>query len=100
MFDFLELFGARLKGAAAEAGLTTYRAREYLMKPHVLRFLRDQKQALLEEIKETGGGVTRHAPGMVVVIQYNDGRSETIGAPLAPMVDVTPEREALEPPAR
>jgi hypothetical protein len=42
-----------LQAAAAEAGLTTYRAREHLMKPHVLRFLREQKQALLEEICAT-----------------------------------------------
>jgi hypothetical protein len=114
-----------LQAAATEANLTTYRAREYLMKPHVLRFLRDQKQALLEEIcatnpttlaeikassgndmarvnavkaleqlkdgvtEETGGGVTRHAPGLVVQIINSAGDVErTIGGPPAPMIDV------------
>ena len=36
-----------------------------------------------------------HAPGLVVQICYSDGRPP----PPAPMIDVTPERDALEPPA-
>jgi hypothetical protein len=41
------------------------------------------------------GADRHHAPGLVVQICYSDGRPP----PPAPMIDVTPERDALEPPA-
>ena len=49
--------------------------------------------------EETGGGVTRHSPGLVVQIINSVGEVErTIGPPPpGPMINVTPERDALEP---
>jgi hypothetical protein len=61
-----------------------------------VRQLEAMRQTVAEE---TGNGITRHAPGLVVVIQYNDGRrEETIGLPTAPpMIDVTPIERNAEP---
>jgi hypothetical protein len=124
-----------LAAAAEKASLSTYWARRYLQRPNILRYFREERAAILEEIcagnaaalaavrlsengmavaaavrqleamrqtvaEETGGGATRHAPGLVVQICYSDGRPpEIIGPPMpAPMIDVTPERDALEPP--
>jgi hypothetical protein len=39
-----------LAAAAEKAGLTTYLARRYLKQPHVLRFFREERAAMLEEI--------------------------------------------------
>jgi hypothetical protein len=44
-------------------------------------------------------GTPVHSPGLCVQIVYND-RTETIGPPPPPTIDVTPERDALESPAR
>jgi hypothetical protein len=79
-----------LQAAAAAADLTTYRAREYLMKPHVLRFLRDQKQALLEEIcatnpatlneiKATSGNDMARVNAVKALEQLKDGVVEETG---------------------
>jgi hypothetical protein len=128
-----------LQAAAEKAGLTTYWARRYLQRPNTLRYFREERAAMLEEVcagnaaalakvraesdngmaiaaavrqleamrqtvaEETGGGVIRHAPGLVVqIINSTSGRVETtIGPrPPTPIIDVTPEREALETPAR
>jgi hypothetical protein len=81
--------------------------------PEALRRLRDTSEnamaavgaiKTLEAMKEivdpsVRAGGTMPAPGLVVQICYADGRQETIGPP-APMIDVTPEREALELPER
>jgi hypothetical protein len=123
-----------LAAAAEKAELTHYLARRYLKRPNVLRYFREERAAMLEEvcagnatalalvratsdngmaivaacrqleamrqtIAEETGGVTRHAPGLVVQIINSVGEvTQTIGPPLpAPMIDVTLEREALEP---
>lgn len=116
-----------LAAAAEKAGLTHYLARRYLKRPNILRYFREERAAMLEEIcagnaqalaavrlsdngmavaaavrqleamreavsAETGGGVQRHAPGLIVQIINNAGQIErTIGprAP-APMIEGTP----------
>jgi hypothetical protein len=125
-----------LAAAAEKAGLTTYLARRYLKQPHVLRFFREERAAMLEEIcagnaaalavvrlsdngmavaaavrqleamrqtvaEETRGGRAATMPGLVIVITQPDGSQQMIPpTPPAPMIDVTPEREALELPER
>jgi hypothetical protein len=126
-----------LQAAAEKAGLTHYLARRYLKRPNVLRYFREERAAMLEEIcagnaaalakvraesdngmavaaavrqleamrqtvaEETGGGVPRMAPGLVVQIVNVAGEvTQTIGPPPpAPIIDLTPEREAREMPA-
>jgi hypothetical protein len=39
-----------LAAAAAKAGLTTYMARRYLRRPTILRYFREQRAAMLEEV--------------------------------------------------
>jgi hypothetical protein len=39
-----------LAAAAAKAGLTTYLARRYLKRPNVLRYFREERAAMLEEV--------------------------------------------------
>jgi hypothetical protein len=39
-----------LAAAAKEAGLSTYRLRSYLARPEVLKFVREEKAALVERI--------------------------------------------------
>jgi hypothetical protein len=127
-----------LAAAAERAGITTYWARRYLQRPTVLRYFREERAAMLEEVcagnaaalakvraesdngmavtaacrqleamrqtvaEETGNGVPRMQPGLVVQIVNVAGEvTQTIGPPPmpAPMIDVTPERDALEPPS-
>jgi hypothetical protein len=40
------------------------------------------------------------APGLIVQILHSNGSTETIGQSPAPLIDLTPEREALEQPPR
>jgi hypothetical protein len=40
-----------LAAAAAKAGLSTYQARRYLTRPHVQRYMREQRNAVTEEIR-------------------------------------------------
>jgi hypothetical protein len=125
-----------LKAAAEKAGLTHYLARRYLRRPNVLRFFREERAAMLEEIcagnaaalaavrlsnngmavaaavrqleamrqtvaEETRGGRAATMPGLVIVITQPDGSQQMIPpAPPPPMIDVTPERETLEPSGR
>ena len=127
-----------LQSAAAAAGLNAYKLREALNRPHVRRWVLDERRAqldainagnpealrrlrdtsenamaavgaikTLEALKEVvdpspgRAGMIQHAPGLVVQIIHSNGSTETIGPPTpAPMIDVTPEREALEPPPR
>jgi hypothetical protein len=124
-----------LQTAAAAVGLNAHKLREFLNRPHVRRWVLDERRAqldainagnpealrrlrdttenamaavgaikTLEAMKElvdpTPGraGTTQHAPGLIVQIVHSNGSTETIGPPLpAPMIDVTPEREALDP---
>jgi hypothetical protein len=124
-----------LQTAAAGVGLNAYKLREALNRPHVRKWVFDERRAQLDAInagnpealrrlRDTSenamaavgaiktleamkeivdpsvrAGGTMPAPGLVVQICYADGRQETIGPP-APMIDVTPEREALELPER
>jgi hypothetical protein len=39
-----------LAAAASKAGLTTYMARRYLKRPNVLRYFREERAAMLEEV--------------------------------------------------
>lgn len=39
-----------LAAAAKEAGLTTYRLREYMKRPEVVRYVRDERKALIDEV--------------------------------------------------
>jgi chaperonin GroEL (HSP60 family) len=129
-----------LQLAAAAVKMDTYKLREALQKPHVrkwianerrlqldaicaanpeaLRKIRDSSEndmarvnsvKTLETMKElidpsaVRAGAQVHSPGLVVqIINGASGEVErTIGAqPPVPMIDVTPEREALEPPGR
>jgi hypothetical protein len=126
-----------LADAAKEAGLTTRSARTYLGRPNVIRYLREEKAAMLEaarvgnipalvKVRSDGsnqmavvaavrqletmgqtvaderGGSQRFSPGLVIQIVNVAGEvTQTIAPPLpAPLIDVTPEREALEPEAR
>jgi hypothetical protein len=59
------------------------------------------EQLRVEAVQESGGR-PRHTPGLVVVITNGAGEvTQTIGGELpAPMIDVTPERDALEQPPR
>jgi hypothetical protein len=122
--------------AAAAVGLNAYKLREALNRPHVRRWVLDERRAqldainagnpealrrlrdtsenamaavgaikTLEAMKElvdpTPGraGAITHAPGLIVQIVHSNG--ETIGPPsAAAMIDVTPERDALEPQER
>jgi hypothetical protein len=105
-----------------------------LKRPNVLRFFREERAAMLEEIcagnaaalaavrlsengmavaaavrqleamrqtvaEETRGSRGVMMPGLVVQIINGAGEvTRTIGGqPATPMIDVTPEREALEP---
>jgi hypothetical protein len=117
--------------------LNAYKLREALNKPHVRKWIMDEKRLQLEAINagnpealrrlrdtsenamaavgaiktlgatkelvdpSVGVRATQHAPDLVVQIVHSDGSMQTIGPPLppAPMIDVTSEREALEPPA-
>jgi hypothetical protein len=58
-----------------------------------------QLELMRQTVAEETGGSQRHAPGLVVVIAHADGRLHTIAPPLppAPMIDLTPEREAELP---
>jgi hypothetical protein len=122
-----------LAAAAEKAGVSHYWARRYLSRPTVLRYFREERAAMLEEIcagnpaalakvressgndmaivascralelmrqtvAEQAGGARQPAPGLIVQIVHSNGSTETIGPPPPPMIDVTPEREALEPP--
>jgi translation initiation factor 6 (eIF-6) len=122
-----------LKAAAEKAGLTHYLARRYLRRPNVLRFFREERAAMLEEIcagnaaalaavrlsdngmavaaavrqleamrqtvaEETSGGRAATMPGLVIVITQPDGSQQMIPPAPPPMIDVTPEREALGSP--
>jgi hypothetical protein len=126
-----------LQTAAAAVGLNAYKLREALNRPHVRKWIMDEKrlqldainagnpEALrrlrdtsenamaavgaiktLEAMKELvdpslGVRAPQHAPGLVVQIVNYDGSVQTFPpAPPPPMIDVTPERDALEPPAR
>jgi hypothetical protein len=63
-----------------------------------VRQLEAMRQAVAEE---TRGGRAATMPGLVVQIVHSDGSVQTIGPPPpAPMIDVTPERDALEQPPR
>ena len=127
-----------LQTAALAVGMSTYKLREALNKPHVRKWVLDERrlqldainagnpEALrrlrdtsenamaavasiktLEALKElvdpsaVRAGTHVHSPGLVVqIINGASGEVErTIGpqAP-APMIDVTPERDALERP--
>jgi hypothetical protein len=51
--------------------------------------------------EETRGASVRHAPGLVVIIETAGQPAQIVAPPMpAPMIDVTPERDALEPPQR
>jgi hypothetical protein len=120
-----------LAAAAAKAGLTHYWARRYLQRPDILRYFREERAAMLEEIcagnaaalaavrlSDNGMAVTAACrqleamrqtvgeesgrqsgprPGLQIVIHApGGGIIQTIGGPQpAPMIDVTPESEAL-----
>jgi hypothetical protein len=53
---------------------------------------------LMKESLDSPGSALqqRHSPGLVVVIQNGDGTQQIIPPAPAPMIDVTPEREARE----
>jgi hypothetical protein len=126
-----------LKAAAEKAELTHYLARRYLRRPNVLRFFREERAAMLEEIcagnaaalaavrlsdngmavaaavrqleamrqtvaEETRGARAVTMPGLIVQIVNQVGEvTQTIGGgPPSSMIDMTSERETLEPPAR
>jgi hypothetical protein len=127
--------GADLQAMAQHVGLSTYKLREYLKRPEVLRWLYHEKRAMLEaaaagnpraleEIRdksdnamarvaaakaiesmlmtsteETRGMAAKPSPGLVVVIEVAGQPDRIVAPPMPPMIDVTPEREALEPPA-
>jgi hypothetical protein len=59
-------------------------------------------EAMRVDAVADGGRERRHTPGLVVVITNGAGEvTQTIGGePPAPMIDVIPERDALERPAR
>jgi hypothetical protein len=124
-----------LQTAAAAVGLNAYKLREALNRPHVRRWVLDERRLQLESInagnpealrrlRDTSenamaavgaiktleamkelvepsarAGTHMHSPGLIVQIINADGRvAQTIGPPApAPMIDATPEREALEP---
>jgi hypothetical protein len=120
-----------LAAAAAKAELSTYQARKYLTRPHVQRYMREQRDAVTEEIRagnpmalarirdqdggntmakvaavrgieqlgqaaEETGGVQRHAPGLVVVIQSADGHVQRVLAPPMPPLQIDAEAERAE----
>jgi hypothetical protein len=82
--------------------------------PEALRRIRDTNEnamaavgaiKTLEAMKElvdpsVRTGVAVAAPGLIVQIVHSNGSTETIGPPPAPspMIDISPERDALEPP--
>jgi hypothetical protein len=126
-----------LAAAAEKAGITTYWARRYLQRPNVLRYFREERAAMLEEVcagnaaalakvraesdngmavaaavrqleamrqtvaEETGNGVHRMQPGLVVQIVNVAGEvTQTIAPPLpAPSLQIEhdDERVASEP---
>jgi hypothetical protein len=61
-----------------------------------------QAELMKETLDSPGSALLqqRHSPGLVVIISSPDGSQQMIPPPPAPMIDVTPERETLEPPAR
>jgi hypothetical protein len=61
-----------------------------------------QAELMKESLDSPGSALQqRHSPGLVVIIQNGDGTQQMIPpAPSPPMIDVSPERETLEPPAR
>jgi hypothetical protein len=120
-----------LAAAATKAGLSTYLTRRYLKRPNVLRYLREERAAMLEEVcagnaaalalvratsdngmavtaacrqletmRQTvaweAGGIQRHAPGLVVVIQAVDGRVLQ-SLPPPPMIEHDPLRDVELP---
>jgi hypothetical protein len=130
--------GMTLQLAAAAVKMSTYKLREALQKPHVRKWIADERrlqldaicaanpEALrkirdssendmarvnsvktLETMKELVDpsarvGMPQHAPGLVVQIINYDGSVQTIGGPppAPPMIDVTSDRETLEPQER
>jgi hypothetical protein len=59
------------------------------------------EQMRVEAVQESGGGVTRNSPGLVVIIETAGHPAQIVAPPMpAPMIDLTPEREALERPGR
>jgi hypothetical protein len=59
-------------------------------------------EAMRVDAVADGGRERRHTPGLVVIITGSNGEvTQTIGGePPPPMIDVTPERDALEQPPR
>jgi hypothetical protein len=58
-----------------------------------------QLELMRQTVAEEGGVARRPMPGLIVQIVHSNGSTETIGPP-APMIDVSPERDVLEPPRR
>jgi hypothetical protein len=64
-----------LAAAARKAGLTTYMARRYLKRPTILRYFREERAAMLEEV--CAGNAAALAPGPRNLGQW-DGRDRRL----------------------
>jgi hypothetical protein len=57
-------------------------------------------QMRVEAVQESGGGTTRHSPGLVVIIETAGQPAQIVAPPMPALIDVTPERDSLESPGR
>jgi hypothetical protein len=58
---------------------------------------RTLEQMCSDAVQESGGGVTRHAPGLVVIIETAGQPTQIVAAPMpAPLIDLTPIERVAE----